>query len=78
MARPGFEIPEFLRVDERDTKAFTRALCLNDMAEDRCAFARGPCPREDHLHDVVFRDPGLFDIGIKLQRVIPREDRFRP
>ena len=40
MARAGFEVPEFLRVDERDTKAFACALRLNDVAEDLSAFAR--------------------------------------
>ena len=37
MARAGFEVPEFLRVDERDTKAFACALRLNDVAEDLSA-----------------------------------------
>ena len=76
MARAGFEVPEFLRVDERDTKAFACALRLNDVAEDLSAFARRARPREDHLHDVVLCDPGLFNVRIKLQRVIPREDGF--
>ena len=77
VARAGFEVPDFLRVDEDDAEAFAGADRFNDGAENGDAFARGLGAGEDHVMNVVLGDPRLLVVRIKLQGLGAGEDGFR-
>jgi len=77
VARAGFEVPDFLLVDEHHAEAFAGADRFDDGAEDLDAFAGGLGTRQDDVMDVVFGDAGLFVVRVKLQGVVAGEDRFR-
>ena len=77
VARARFEVPHFLFIHQHNAETFSGTLGFNDGSEQLHGLASGFSHWQKHVRNVIFGDAGVLNIGINLQSIIARKDRFR-
>ena len=77
VARARFEVPHFLFIHQHNAETFSGTLGFNDGSEELHGLASRFSHGQKHVRNVIFGDAGVLNIGINLQSIIARKDRFR-
>ena len=77
MTGTGFQVPNFVVINESNAEAFAGAVCFNNLAQELNAFGSGMTAGKNDIDDVIFGNTGFFVVRIDGQCVVTGKNGFR-